>query len=147
MRKMILPSAVLFWATVLTVTGLTPLNVKTGLWRVTMTSKISTLPAPTTSTYDSCVKKEDLDKYPFTDPTDNCDWKVLSSTGNEMEATGTCKPEEIGNVSFKMKLVATDSQNVKGTGQMNINGPAGNMNGTYSGAAKWIAATCPAKVK
>jgi hypothetical protein len=144
---MIVPSAVLFWATVLTVTGLTPLNVKTGLWRVTMTSKISSLPAPNTSTYDSCVKKEDLDKYPFTDPDDNCNWKVLTSTGSEMEATGTCKPPGMGNVSFSMKLVATDTQNVKGTGQLTINGQGATMNGTYSGTAKWISATCPAGVK
>jgi hypothetical protein len=147
MRKLIIPSAVLFWMTLLTAAGLTPLNVKTGLWQVTMTSKVSTVPAPNTSTYQSCVKKEDLDKYPFTDPKDNCDWKVLNSTGSEMEANGTCKPEGLGTASFSIKLVASNSENVKGTGQLTINGPAGTMNGTYSGTAKWLAATCPAKLK
>jgi hypothetical protein len=144
---MIVPSAVLFWVTVLSAAALTPLNVKTGLWQVTMTSKVSSLPAPNTATYQSCVKKEDLDKYPFTDPKDNCNWKVLTSTGSEMEATGMCKPEGMGNLSFNMKLVAADSENVKGTGQLTADGPAGNLTGTYSGTAKWIGATCPAKLK
>jgi Protein of unknown function (DUF3617) len=147
MRKMIVPGAVLLWVAVFMAAVLNPLNVKTGLWNVTMTSKISTLPSPTTNTYQSCVKKEDLDQYPFTDPKDNCNWKVLSSTGSEMEATGTCKPEGMGNVSFNMKLVATDSENVKGTGQLAFNGPAGAINGTYSGTAKWVGAMCPAGVK
>lgn len=147
MRKWILPGAVLLWVTVFIAAGLDPLNVKTGLWQVTMTSKISTLPSPTTNTYKACVKKEDLDKYPFTDPADNCNWKVLNSSGSEMEATGTCKPEGMGNVSFNMKLVAADSENVKATGQLSFSGPAGNMSGTYSGTAKWIGAMCPAGVK
>jgi len=147
MHKLIVPAAVLVWVGVFVAAGLDPLNIKTGLWQVTMTSKISTLPSPTTQTYQSCVKKEDLDKYPFTDPKDKCDWKVLSSTGSEMEATGTCKPEGMGNVIFNMKLVASDSENVKGTGQLTINGPAGNMSGTYSGTGKWIGAMCPSKLK
>jgi Protein of unknown function (DUF3617) len=147
MRKMIVPGAVLLWAIVFMAAGVEPLNVKTGLWQVTMTSKISSMPAPTTSTYKSCVKKEDLNNYPFTDPTANCNWKVLSSTGSEMEATGTCKPERMGDVTFSMKLVAADSENVKGTGQLTANGPSGPLSGTYSGTGKWIGATCPAGVK
>jgi len=147
MSKLIVPAAVLVWVTVLIAAGLPPLNVKTGLWQVTMTSKISTLPAPNTSTYKSCVKKEDLDKYPFTDPSADCNWKVQNSTGSEMEATGVCKPQGLGNVNFNIKLVASDPENVKGTGQLSINGPAGVMNGTYSGTAKWIGAICPAGVQ
>jgi hypothetical protein len=143
MRKMILPAALLFWTTVLFAGGLDPLNIKTGLWEVTMTSKVSSLPTPSTSTYKSCIRKEDLSKYPFTDPDANCNWKVLSSTGSEMEASGACKPEGMGNVTFNLKLNTTDNEHVKGTGQMTINGPAGTLNGVYSGTAKWIAATCP----
>jgi hypothetical protein len=147
MRKLIVPAAVLVWVAVFIAAVLDPLNVKTGLWQVTMTSKISTVPAPTTKTYQSCVKKEDLGNYPFSDPMYNCDWKVLKSTGSEMEATGTCKPEGMGNVSFNMKLVASDSENVKGTGQLAVNGPGGNISGTYSGTGKWVSAMCPAVLK
>src|ERR1700681_4063696 len=131
MGKMILLVAVLLSATVLLAATLEPLNVKTGLWQVTMTSTITGLPAPTTTTYKSCVKKEDLDKYPFTDPKAKCNWTVVSSTGSKMEATGTCMPEGQGKVDFTMSLEALDSENVKGTGQLTINGPI-TIKETYS---------------
>jgi len=143
MRSQLLFIAVLLSVTVVA-SPLNPLNVKTGLWQVTMTSQINTLPKANTSTYKSCVKKEDLSKYPFTDPKANCTWTVVSSTGSQMEANGTCTPRGMGNVEFKINLVAVDSENVRGTGQLNMNGPAGTMSGTYSGSAKWIAAACPA---
>jgi Protein of unknown function (DUF3617) len=147
MRKMILCGAVILPATVLAAASLEPLNVKTGLWQVTMTSKIAALPAPNTSTYKSCLAKEDLNKYPFTDPDENCTWTVLSSTGSKMEADGTCTPEDMGKVGFKMSLEAVDSESIKGTGQLTATGPAGPMNGSYSGTAKWIGATCPADMR
>ena len=147
MRRMILLAAVLLSATVLLAATVEPLNVKPGLWQVTMTSKISGLLAPTVNTYKSCVKKEDLDKYPFTDPKAKCTWTVQSSTGSKMEATGTCMPEGMGKVDFSMNLEALDSENVKGTGQLTANGPAGAMNGNYSATAKWVGATCPSGMK
>jgi hypothetical protein len=147
MRKMILLAVVLLSATVLLAATLEPLNVKPGVWQVTMTSTISGLPAPAVNTYKSCVKKEDLDKYPFTDPKDKCMWTVQSSTGSKMEATGTCMPEGMGKVDFSMSLEALDSENVKGTGKLTANGPAGAMNGNYSAMAKWVGATCPAGMK
>jgi hypothetical protein len=134
-------------ATVLVAASLSPLNVKPGLWQVTMTSKINAFPAPNTSTYKSCVRKEDLGKYPFTDPEANCTWNVVSSTGSMMEANGTCMPASMGKVEFRMRLEAVDSENVRGTGQLTANGPAGAMNGNYTGAAKWIGAACPADMK
>ena len=143
MRNMILSGVVLLSATALMAASLDPLNVKTGLWQVTMTSKVNQLPAPNTSTYESCVRKEDLSKYPFTDPEANCTWNVVSSTGSKMEANGTCTPEGMGNVEFRMRLEAVDSGNVRGTGQLTANGPAGIMNGSYAGTAKWINAKCP----
>jgi hypothetical protein len=147
MRKMILFAATLVSATVLYAAALEPLNVKPGLWQVTMTSTISGLPKPTVNAYKSCVKKEDLDKYPFTDPKDKCVWTVQSSTGSNMEATGTCMPEGMGKVDFSMNLQALDSENVKGTGQLTANGPVGAINGNYSATAKWVGATCPPGMK
>jgi hypothetical protein len=147
MQKMILFAATLVSATVLCAAALEPLNVKPGLWQVTMTSTVSGLPAPIVNTYKSCVRKEDLDKYPFSDPKDKCVWTVQSSTGSKMEATGTCMPEGMGKVDFAISLQALDSENVKGTGQLTANGPAGAMNGNYSGTGKWIGATCPAGKK
>jgi Protein of unknown function (DUF3617) len=148
MRKMILLVAVLSSAAILlAASDLQPLNLKTGLWQVTMTSTINGLPTPNTNTYKSCVKKEDLDKYPFTDPQAKCTWTVQSSTGRKMDASGTCTPQNEGKVTFAIHLEAVDSENVKGTGQLTVNGPAGNMSGNYSGTAKWIGATCPAEMK
>ncbi len=147
MRTVILSIAVLLAATVLMAAGLTPLGIKAGLWQVTMTSRIGQLPAPHTSTYQSCIRKEDLNQYPFTDPKANCTWTVVSSTGSNMEANGMCRPEGMGDVTFSMRLEALDAENVKGTGQLNANGPAGPMNGQYSGTAKWLSATCPAGIK
>ena len=50
MRKLISLVAVLFAATVILAATLEPLNVKTGLWQVTMVSKINGMPAPNTNT-------------------------------------------------------------------------------------------------
>ena len=147
MRKTILSIAALLSGTVLLAAHLEPLNVKSGLWQVTMTSKINRLPAPTTSTYKSCVKKDDLNKYPFTDPEAKCRWNVVSSTSTTMEAAGTCAPEGMGKVVFKMRLQAIDPGNVQGTGEMTAHAPDGPLNGTYSGSARWVSANCPADTK
>src|SRR5512137_1808834 len=125
MRKTILLTAISLLGIVLLAATLEPLNVKTGLWQVTMTNTISGLPAPTTNTYKSCVKKEDLDKYPFTDPKAKCNWTVQNSTGNKMDATGTCMPDGQGKIDFNIHLEAPDSENVKGTGQLTFSGPGG----------------------
>ena len=146
MKRIILASAILLSTTVLAAASLDPLNVKTGLWQVTMTSKLNELAAPNTTTYESCVRKEDLNKYPFTDPGANCTWNVVSSTASNMEANGTCMPEGMGEVKFSMHLEAPNSVTVKGTGQMTANGPTGTMKGSYVGTAKWVGANCPANV-
>jgi len=148
MRKMILLGAVLASGTILLAdSSVQPLNVKPGLWQVTMTSTISGLRAPIVNTYKSCVKKEDLDKYPFTDPKAKCTWTVLSSTGSKMDATGTCMPDGQGKIDFNMRLEVLDSENVKGTGQLTANGPGGAVNGSYSATARWVGAACPAGMK
>ncbi len=123
---------------------LTPLSVNTGLWQVTMTTTIKGMPNPIVNSYRSCIKKEDLGKYPFTDPKAMCSWTVVSSTGTQMNANGTCMPAGMGTVQFNMQLNASDSSDVTGTGQMSFNGPAGAMTGNYAATAKWVGANCPA---
>ena len=87
MRKMILFGAVLASATMLLAdSSVQPLNVKPGLWEVTMNMTIGGSRAPQTRTYRSCLKKEDLNKYPFVDPDKKCTYTVSSSTGSTMEA-------------------------------------------------------------
>ena len=149
MRKMILLGAVLASATILLAdSSVQPLNVKPGLWEVTMNMTISGSRAPQTRTYRSCLKKEDLNKYPFADPDKKCTYTVVSSSGSTMEARGTCAPGSEGaKIDFKLRLDALDSENVKGTGQMTMSGPGGSMNGTYTATSKWLGATCPADVR
>jgi hypothetical protein len=147
MRRIILSLVVPLSATVLMADTPSPLQIKPGLWQVTMTSKIAMLPRPVTSTYKSCIKKEDLGKYPFADPEEDCTWNVASSTASKMEASGTCTTKGMGKIDFTMRLEALDPENVKGTGQLTANGPAGAINGSYAGTAKWIGATCPTGMK
>ena len=149
MRRMILLAAVLLSATVLLAATVEPLNVKPGLWEVTMSMTINGMGMPPrTNVYRSCLKKEDLNKYPFADPEKRCTYTVVSSTGSTMEARGTCAPGSEGaKIDFKLRLDALDSENVKGTGQITMSAPGGSMNGNYAATAKWLGATCPANVK
>ena len=149
MRKMRLLAVIFLSSTILLAgSALQPLNVKTGLWDVTMTTAINGMGKPQTRNYKSCIKKEDLDKYPFADPDKRCTYTVVSSTGTTMEAHGTCQPGSEGaKIDFNLRLEAVDSENVKGTGQMNMSMEGRTMDGNYNATAKWIGATCPAGTK
>jgi hypothetical protein len=147
---MVLLGAVLASATMLLAdSNVQPLNVKPGLWEVTMNITINGMGTPPrTNVYKSCVKKEDLNKYPFTDPEKKCTYTVLNSTGSTMEARGTCAPGSDGaKIDFKLRLDALDSENVKGTGQVTMSGGGGSMNGNYAATAKWLGGTCPANLR
>jgi hypothetical protein len=138
---------IVFVVAVLTATGLAaaslaPLSIKTGAWQVTMTSSVNGMP-PHTASYTSCVRPEDLTKYPFTDPKANCSWNVISSTSSAMQANGTCSPRNMGTLQFVMQLTAVDAEHVQGTGQLTGNTPNGAISGSYSGAGKWTGAQCP----
>ena len=141
-KRYVLALALLI-AAVVVAASLVPLSINTGLWQVSMTSSINGMPPHTTS-YTSCVRPEDLTKYPFSDPKANCSWNVVSSTSNSMQANGTCAPEKMGTVQFAMQLIAVDAEHVQGTGQMTASTPNGPMSGSYSGTGKWIGAQCPA---
>jgi hypothetical protein len=149
MRKVILLSAMFLAGTILLAdSNVQPLNVKPGLWEVTMNVTINGSRAPQTRTYKACWKKEDLNKYPFIDPEKNCNYKVISSTGSTMEATGTCAPGNEGaKIDFKMRVDAADTENVKGTGQMIISMGEGSTTGNYAVTAKWLSGSCPANVR
>lgn len=117
-----------------------PLNVKPGLWQVTMTTTLNGQ-RPSTTMYKSCVKKEDLDKYPFTDPDFKCTWTVQTSTSSKMAAKGMCMNSD-GKIDFDIQLEALSTESAKGTGQMSMAGPAGAIKGTYAATAKFVSGTC-----
>jgi Protein of unknown function (DUF3617) len=103
---------------------------------------------PQTRTYRSCVRKEGLDKYPFSDPDKKCTYNVLTSTGSKMDVRGTCMPGSEGaKIDFNYRLEALDPEHAKGTGQAAITSGGQTMNGIYSGTGKWIGASCPAGMK
>lgn len=98
---------------------------------------------PRTMTWKSCVKKEDLNKWPFDDPKNKCKYTVHSSTGSTMDVSGTCTTNEY-NVEFKLHLVVSDPEHASGTGQQTLSQGGQSMTGKYSGSSKWLGATCPA---
>jgi Protein of unknown function (DUF3617) len=97
-----------------------------------------------TQTYKSCVRKEDMNKYPFPDRDDECKYSVQSSTSSHMEVSGNCLYQSGEKADFKIRLDVIDSENAQGSGQATIVGPSGAMHGDYSGKGKWIAGSCPA---
>jgi hypothetical protein len=143
MRRIVVLGAILGSATILLAdSSVQPLNIKPGLWEVTINMTFTGAGAPPRRTYRSCLKKEDLNKYPFVDPDKKCNYRVLSSTGSTMEAQGTCTENDGTKADFKIRLDAVE--NVKGTGQLILSSAAGSLNGNYAGAGKWISSTCPA---
>jgi hypothetical protein len=144
MRKIILLASMILPATLLLAQGaVQPLDVKTGSWDVTMTTNIDGMNGPQSRTYRSCLRKEDLNKYPFTDSDRNCTYKVVTSTGKTMEAHGTCQPASEGmKIDFDLHLNVVDSGTVNGTGSMTMNLNGRTMNGKYSASAKWLSDTC-----
>jgi hypothetical protein len=146
MRKMMWVASVSLVAiAVVAANNVQPLNVKTGLWQVTMTTTIQGMGTPQIHTYKSCVTKANLNEYPFAEPDKNCKYDVKSSTGSHMDVSGSCLPKEGGKADFKLKLDAIDAEDVEGTGQLTFAGPQGAMHGDYSGKGKWISASCPAE--
>ncbi|MGH7744723.1 MAG: DUF3617 domain-containing protein [Candidatus Dormibacteria bacterium] len=154
-----------------------PFNMKTGLWQDTMTTTSTgsmgippdlaarmtpeqkaqyeaamgqlTNGVPRTITYKKCVKAEDLNKDPFSDPEEKCTWTTLTSTGSSGVAQGTCIVQfggETGKMDLNIKYQLPNSETVQGSGPiaLTINGHTVNSKGNFSGA--WQGATCPAGV-
>jgi hypothetical protein len=134
---MIVLGVVLASATILLAdSSVQPLNIKPGLWEVTINMTINGAGAPPGAppgtTYRPCLKNEDLNKYPFVDPDKKCNYRVLSSTGSTMEAQGTCTENDGTKADFKIRLDAVDSENVKGTGQLTLSGAGGSLSENYA---------------
>lgn len=154
-----------------------PFNMKTGLWQDTMTSTSTgsmsippdlaarmtpeqkaryeaamgqlTNGVPRTITYKKCVKKDDLNKDPFSDPKQKCTWTTLTSTGSSGQATGTCLINDTtngmtGKMDININYQIPNPETVQGSGTiaMTFNGRTVNSKGNLSG--KWLGATCPA---
>ena len=148
---------------------LQPLNVKTGLWESTVTyTRTGQLPIPagtlarltpaqrarleerakansgnsTTTTHQSCLKKEDLENPDFTDKK-KCTWTTLESSSTGAKGSATCDyPEMDAKLTGTGEFNAVDQEHVKGT--IHMTGTAGgrSMNTDAVFSAKWLGSSC-----
>ncbi len=143
------------------------LNVKTGTWETTLTTKTSgmTMPAeamanmnpqqkaqmeammkqmsaagPRTITDKSCVTEKDLKEGAFRgqqEKDSSCTYKPVATSGRHQEMTFEC-PGKRGVSSGHMVVDATDSSNVKG--EMHIKAEGVTIDSTFT--SKWLGPTC-----
>ncbi|MGA3056018.1 MAG: DUF3617 domain-containing protein [Candidatus Korobacteraceae bacterium] len=174
MRKILVVSAIGLLATVVFAQSRNypALNVKAGLWQVTITTTMSgQLPpnlqarldqmtpeqrarieaqfgaTPHTRTFKKCVKQEDLARDPFSGRDEKCRWTLVNSNSSEMEMRGTsCEAGKNQGMEtdVDMKIHALDSENVKASvkGTATGNGQTMTVSGSYTG--KWLGSACPA---
>jgi len=141
-----------------------PLNIKPGEWQSTVSMNMSGMPAippealaklppeqrakiegrmkgaPQTSTV--CVKKEKLDQPFAWDKVDKaCTHSVVTSSGSMQEIHVECAHEH-SKTSGVVRVEALDSENIKGSMQINTTHGerAMTMNTTFT--SKWIGPTC-----
>lgn len=148
-----------------------PLNVKLGTWETTFTTTVSGAPpvpqemidkmtpeqrarfeaamskmasgTPRTRSSKSCLTKEKLEKDPFNDR-QSCAEKVLTSTSSKMEIEEICS-EENAKSDSKVRIEATDTENVKGWVQTVVTGSGKTMNVNGAFTSKWVGAACQEK--
>ena len=172
MGKITVWAVTCLWASILLAAGkYQPLNVKTGRWETKFVTTVSGAPpipqemldkmtpeqrarfeaamskmasgTPVTRTSKSCLTKERLGKDPFNDRKE-CKETVLTSTGSKMEIHEVCTDEQ-STFDSKVRIEASDSENVKGWVQSTVTGSGKtmNVNGTFT--SKWIGAVCTEK--
>jgi Protein of unknown function (DUF3617) len=148
----------------------TPLNVKPGLWEVSVTmtglpampaipdsvlaqmppdqrAKIEAIMKGQANTMKSCVTKDKLEKSEaFRNAPKSCTYTIVSSTGSKLEMKTECTQNGV-KMTGNFVVEAVDSENVKGSMHMKASGGntsggnnAMNMNTTFT--EKWLGADC-----
>ena len=146
------------------------LNVKTGQWETTVTTKIDGNPIPKNvldqlppdrrakieqamaaraaskaapKTTTTCMTEEDLDKGVQTmDIGGDCKKTILAQTPTHQEVAIECSRNGVSTKGH-MTVDALSNESIKGKMEMNVGD--GKVIGDFSG--KWIGATCPESVK
>jgi len=171
MRSKFLLALVVFFSLLLWAADkLTPLNIKEGLWEMTVTHSMTGMPAippdtlakmtpeqrarieatmkqsgmggPTADVHKECVTKEKLDKQSaFSDNRKECTRTVLNSTGSKLEIKVHCE-EKQSSTEATLLLEAVSSDHVKGSMQSvtNTTGRTMNMNFTFS--SRYLGPAC-----
>ncbi len=149
--------------------NITPLNVKEGLWEMTVTHSMSGMPAiralppdvlakmppeqrarveaamkggPSTDVRKECITKEKLEKHSaFSNNRGDCTRTVVNSTGSKLEVKIHCEEKQT-STDGTLVVEAVGSDRVKGTMQSatNANGHTMNMNFTFS--SKYLGPAC-----
>jgi len=149
--------------------NITPLNVKEGLWEVTVTHSMSGMPTapaipadalakmppeqrgrieammkggPSTDVRKSCVTKDKLEKHSaFSDNRGDCTRTVVTSTGSKLEVKFHCVEKE-STTDGTVMVETLSSEGAKGSMQSvtNSNGRTMNMNVTFS--SKYLGPAC-----
>jgi len=158
-------SAVALWA----VDCITPLNVKEGLWEMTVTHSMTGMPAApnlppdalaklppdqrarievmmngsnNTDVHKECVTKEKLQQHSaFSANRGTCTRTVVSSTGSKMEVKFHCEDKQtISDGSFLVEAIGSD--NVKATMHSVTNANGHTMNMDFVITSKYLGPAC-----
>jgi hypothetical protein len=148
----------------------TPLNVKEGLWEVTVTHSMSGMPAtpnippdalakmppeqrarveammkgtPSTDVRKECITKEKLEKHSaFSSNRGDCTRTVVTSTGSKLEVKIHCEEKQT-ITDGTLVLEALTSDGVKGTMHSVTNSSGGhNMNMDFTFSSKYLGPSC-----
>jgi hypothetical protein len=163
---LILFSSLAFWAA----DKLTPLNIKEGLWEMTVTHSMTGMPAippdtlakmppeqrarveaamkqsgmggPTADVHKECVTKEKLDKQSaFSDDRKECTRTVLNSTGSKLEIKVHCE-EKQSSTDATLLLEAVSFDNVKGSMRSVTNTAGRTMNMNFTFSSRYLGSAC-----
>jgi hypothetical protein len=147
-----------------------PVNVKTGLWEMTMTTTTSgTMPISPefaakltpeqrakmeaamkansgektrTITYKDCMTKEKLQKGADFGKTDpKCPPTVATSTASSIDVRFSCEQAGV-KTSGTIHFDALNPENIRGSGQTSATSGGNTMNAKMGWTGKWIAAAC-----
>ena len=146
----------------------TPLNVKEGLWEVTVTHTMTGMPAvnipadamakmppeqrarmeammkggPSTDVHKQCITKEKLAKnYAFSENRGDCTHNVVSSTGSRLEVKVHCADKQT-TTDGTLLVEALSSDGVKGSMHSVTNSGGRNMNMDFTFSSKYLGPAC-----
>lgn len=167
--NLILIAIVFFSLTLFAADKITPLNVKEGLWEVTVTHSMSGMPAmpaippetlakmppeqrarieammkggASTDVRKDCVTKEKLDKQTaFSDNRKECTRTVVNSTGSKLEVKLHCEDKQTSS-DGTLLLEALGSDNVKGSMHFVTNSNSRTMNMDFTFSSRYLGPAC-----
>jgi hypothetical protein len=148
---------------------ITPLNVKEGLWEMTVTHSVSGMPSmptispdalakmppeqrarveammqggPSTDVRKECITKEKLEKNSaFSNNRGDCTRTVVNSTGSKLEVKVHCEEKQT-TTDGTLVLEALSSDGVKGTMHSVTNSHGRTMNMDFTFSSKYLGPAC-----